>query len=905
MSLLRSIAGGLRTLFRKAQVSQELDEELNNFLEMAAEEKMKQGMSRKDAIRAVRLERGSLEVTKEVVRSAGWESFVETLWQDLRFATRMLRKNPGFTATAVITLGLGIGLNSAIFSLFDALMLRALPVRDPNAVVNIYQRIQDKAGGYRSFSYPEYVALRESNDVFSGLVAFSWIPAEIETPTRSTADGAEEAQGLLVTADYFSLLGGGVAVGRTFLPEEDDETRGSHPIIVLSHGFWEQHFNSDRSIVGKSVKINGILMTVVGVASAGFVGTEPQTPDFWVPMMMQAQLMPGDDRLGDRGSFWLDVIARLKPGVSRMEAQTGMDVLVNRIASDYLGTNQKVSVDLVAGSFLARPDVRGQVNSFAFLMMASVAMILLIACANVANLSLARAAVRQKEMGVRLSLGASQGRLVQQLLTESLLVALLSGAAGLLLARWLPGALTNLFRPPYEHPINLPIVLDLPVLGYTLLLSLGTAVIFGLIPALRASRTNLSSATKGEITAMGRGSSRLRLHSLLVVIEISVCLVLLLGAGLLIRALGRAETIDPGFDMKHVLTLSMDLNLHGYNKARAAEFHRQLIERLQALPDVKEVAVASLTPLGGVSRAAPVTVTESNDPAGVSQTSVGYWVVSPNYFDSLSIPIVRGRSFGVRDTSKGPPVTIINEAMAWQFWPGRDPIGKRLRPGPASVPFTEVVGVVKNTRGARLWEADQPYVYLPILQGTEGPPIQTEQMGMKLLIRVNGNPDSLSTGVQRIVRALDPNVQVSAATLGKSMERWVWFSQVGAMLSSGLGLLGLFLASVGIYGVMSYSVTQRTHELGIRMALGADKPEILKLILRQCLGITLVGVAAGLLIALAVTRVIAAVLYGVRPTDPATFGGVSLLLTAIALLASYLPARRATRVDPMVALRYE
>lgn len=827
------------------------------------------------------------------------------LFQDVRYALRQLSKSPGYTAVAILTLGLGIGLNSAIFTLFDALTLRPLPISDPERVVNVYQRVQDQPGSYRPFSYPEYLALRQSNAVFSGLVAYSWIPAEVATPGRSGADAGEESHGLLVTANYFPVLGGRAALGRTFLPDED-EAHGAQPVMVLSHGFWEGHFSSDGSIVGKTVKLNGVLMTVIGVASADFVGTEPQTPDFWAPMMMQPQLMPGDSRLGDGRSFWLDLIARLKPGVSHAQAQTGIDALINQVAPDYLGTGHKVSVDLVTGSFLARPDVRGEVDSLAFLVMASVAMMLLIACANVANLSLARCAARQKEIGIRLSLGAGRGRVVQQLLTESFLVALASGVAGLLVARWLPQGVIRLLQPQHEQPITVPLVLDFPVIGYTLLLSAGTAIFFGLLPALRTSRADPNSVAKGEITTFGKAGGRLRLHSLLVGTEISACLVLLLSAGLLARALERAQTVDPGFDMNHVLALSMDLNLHGYDNPRAAEFHRLLIDRLQAVPGIHAVSVASLAPLGGVSRAAPVTAADSNASADQSETSVGYWVVSPNYFTTLSIPIVRGRSFGVRDAGQGPPVAIINEAMARQFWPGQDPLGKRVRPGPPAVPFAEVVGVVKNTRGARLWEADQPYVYLPVLQNNpEGPPTQTEQLGMKMLIRTDGDPDDVSATVLRVVRTLDPSVQGSAAPLGKSAERWVWFSKVGALVSSSLGILGLFFTSLGIYGLISYSVSQRTHELGIRIALGANRSDILRLVLGQGLRVALAGLAVGLAISLAVARVIAAMLYGVKPTDPATFGGVSVLLIAVVLLASYLPARRAAQVEPLVALRCE
>jgi len=628
---------------------------------------------------------------------------------------------------------------------------------------------------------------------------------------------------------------------------------------------------------------------------------EPQLPDFWAPMMMQAQLMPGDDRLHDRNSFWLDAVARLDPGSSRLQAQDAMNGAIRSVAEDYLGAKQDVRVVLTGGAFLGRPDVRSQVNSLAFLVLAPVAMILLIACANVANLSLARAAGKQREMGVRLSLGASGRRIVRQSLTESLLIAMFSGAIGLVLARFLPAMLISLLQPPYEQPFTVDIGVDGRVLAYTVLLSLLTAIVFGLVPALRAAKTNPSLSMKDPIAAFARVGRRSGPISLLVAAEISVCLVLLLGAGLLIRALNRAQTIDIGFETKNVLSVSLDLNVHGYDDRSAAEFNRRLTERLEALPEVQSSSVVSLVPLGGVSRAVPA----SNNAETHLSASVGYWVVSPTYFSTLGIPIVRGRSFDEQDTRQGRSVAIINEAMARQFWPGQDPLGKQLRPGPPSVPFVEVVGVARNTRGARLWEADQPYLYLPLLQTTDGPPVQTEQLGMKLVVRTKGNPDVVSPMVLRTIRTIDPNVKPTIITLEKSAGRWLWFSQVGATLSSTLGLIGLLLASAGIYGLMAYSVEQRTHELGIRMALGADRNAILKLIVGQGLRITLWGMGIGLGVAVALTRTIAAMLYGVKPTDAPTFAAVVSVLTVVALAAAYVPARRAAKGDPIAALRCE
>ena len=890
------------SLFRRRRPVDDLEEEIRSHLEMEEQENLESGMPPEEAHYAALRRFGNVTLAQERSREMwGWQS-VETLWQDLRYGARQLRRNPGFTAVAVFTLTLGIGLNTTIFTLFDAVTLRPLPVKDPTTVVNVYQRIQGEPGSYRSFSYPEYVALRDSNSVFSGLVAYSWIPIEIDS--GATTAEAEEAHALLVSGNYFTVLGGEAVLGRTFTPEED-QAPGAYPVVVLSHAFWKQHFDSDPATVGKSVKLNGIRFTVVGIAGQDFVGTEPQIPDLWVPLTMQGQLMPRDDRLPDRGSFWLEVVARLRPSVSIRQASAAMDVLINRFSRDYLGTSEQASITLTPGSFVARPDVRGQVDSLAFLVMAAVGMVLLIACANVANLMLARATGRRKEIAIRLSLGATRRRLIQQLLTESSLVALLGGGFGLLLAYWMPNLLIEALKPPYEQPIALHLGLDIPILGYTLLLSLITGAAFGLAPALQASKPNLLSAIKDGGNPFGQGLSRSRLHNLLVVAETSICVVLLMGAGLLVRALKRAQTVNLGFDAKHVLVVALDLDLHGYDDIRAAEFHRELTEQLQTLPGVKSVSLASLAPLGGISRGAPITIGGRETSASLSSLSVNYWVVSPNYFETLGVPIVRGRNFSVLDTRGGPPVAIVNEAMARQFWPGGDPVGKRLRPGPPSVPFAEIVGVVKNTRGARLWEADEPYVYLPILQTTEGPPVQTGQLGMKLLVRAEANPGTVAAMLPRVVKRLDPNVQASSTLLVKSVGRWVWFSQVGAILSSGLGLLALLLAAVGIYGVMSYSVTQRTHEMGIRMALGASQDDVLKLVVGQGVRLTLLGAAIGLLISLAATRVIAGMLYGVKPTDPVTFVSVSLLLTAVALLACYIPARRATKVDPMVALRYE
>lgn len=902
--MLSDLSFRLRSLFRHSAVEGELDEELRFHVEHQVEKYIRAGLTREEALRRTRIEFGGLDQVKEDCRDARGVSFLESLIQDLHFGFRTLRRSPGFTIVAILTLALGIGLNSSIFTIFDAAAFQPLRVKDPSTIVDVYQSVQGEAVSYRSFSYPEYVALRNLNGVFSGMITYAWTQVELSVKNEGQDSEAEEMQGLLVSGNYFSVLGGEAAQGRMFSSDEDWNSN-SEPVIVLSHSLWVRRFNSDPGVVGETVRINGHQFTVLGVARQDFVGTEPQVPDFWAPLTTQPQMTPANDELHDRGSFWLQVIARIKPGVSLAGAQASMDVLINRLAGDYLGTTQRSTIILTPGTLIARPDERSQINSLAFVVLGAVGLILLIACANVVNLLLARAAGRQKEFGIRLSLGATRRRLIRQLLTESCLIAIISGGIGLVWARWLPGVLLQLLQPRYEEPVALPLTLDLPVLGYTLIAMLVTMAICGLAPALRFSKVDQLPAMNESSNIFGQRLTRSRLQNLFVSAEICVSLVLLLSAGLLVRALQRALTVDPGFDMNHVLVVSLDLDQHGYDEARAEEFHSELKQRLQAVPGVKSISVVSIAPLGGVSRAASITVAGGNGRVGAPNELFDFWVVSPNYFETMGISVLQGRGFDLQDATGGPSAAMINEAMARQVWPGESAVGKLLRLGPPTVPYARIVGVVKNTRGARLWEEDKPYVYLPIIQGKDGPPIQTEQLGMKLLVRTEVSPAIVAPTVSRIVKAFDPGIQANCTLMAKSRDRWLWFSEVSATLASSFGLLALVLAGVGIYGVMSYSIGQQMREMGIRIALGATRSDILMVVMSQGLRVSLVGVGIGLVLSLAAVRIFSRMLYGVSVTDPATFVTVPLFLMAVAFLGCYVPARRAMQVSPSITLRYE
>ncbi|HWF92521.1 MAG TPA: ABC transporter permease [Terriglobales bacterium] len=818
--------------------------------------------------------------------------------QDAKYALRQLARNRVFSIVAISTLALGIGLNTSIFGVFDELVLRPLPLRNAAEIVNAYQSTQNDHGHYRPFSYPEYVALQDSNEALSGLAAYSWEPVEVDINHQDRF----AAQGLLVSGNYFSVLGEETSLGRAFLP---DEAQVFHalPVVVLSHSFWQRQFHSDKDVVGRVLSLNGVMVTVIGVASPQFAGTEPQIPDFWAPLALQAQLTPANPLLNDRASFWLQLVGRLRPSVSLTQAQARMSGLLHGLAPEVLENANRSSILLTPAVLLSRPDERAAIGSDLLLILAAVSIILLITCINVAGLVLARAATRRPEIGVRLSLGASRYRLIRQLLIENLLIAFAGGVAGLFLAWWLPTFFARILQPPYEQPFFLPANLDYRIFLYTAFLSTIAGVAVGLVPALQASKYNLVPLLTNHASRFGIRFGRSRLHRILVIAETSLCLILLMAAGLLVRALQRAQQIDLGFDGAHVLTASLDLGAHGYNNARAAEFHRQFAERLRNLPGVQSVSLVSLPPLGGISRAGSITV--SGREVADSSRLWDYWVVSPNYFETLQIPVLKGRAFVPEDARGNSNAAIVNEAMARDLWLGQNPIGKRFRLGPTSVPFTEVVGVVPNTRGARLWEADKPYVYLPVLEKTQGPVIQTRQLGMKFLIRVDGKPEIIAAMLPKVASALDPNVRVSATPLESSIGRWLWFSRIGALLSGALGLVALMLAAIGIYGLMSYSISQRTREIGIRIALGADRNRIRWLALNEGLRLCLLAIAIGAGMAFPAMRIISGLLYGLGPIDFVSFAGVSLLLGGVAMLAAYLPARRAAKVDPMVALRYE
>ena len=829
-----------------------------------------------------------------------WE---DEMFQDLRFGARMLLQSKGFTAVAVLSLALGIGANTAIFSLADALLWRALPATGNDRLFTLVRG--DGSGG--PFSYPDYVDYRDRNRVFTGLAAYESVPLAFGNGDRSGV-----VMGELVTGNFFEVLGVRMAQGRAFLPEED-RTPGAHPVVVVSHDFWQRSLGGDPQLIGKALRFNNQSFTVIGVAVAGFVGVSiPGRADVWVPMMMQAAAKPsGGPGLNERQVDILGAIGRLKPGISRAHAEAELETINRQLQQAYPAPNlwnldaaafqQSRRLTLTPAQGTLNSGLRQIVTQAATLATVVAGIVLLIACANVANLLLARAGARRKEIAIRLAVGAGRLRLIRQLLTESLLLALLGAAAGLLLAVWINQLLMSV-QPPFPPPMELKadLRLDGRALGFTLLLSMLTGVIFGLAPAWAATRPDVVPALKDEAGTSG-GLRRFSLRNLLVVAQVAMSLVLLIGAGLFIRSLRYTQAIDPGFDTSNGLVMMLDLGQQWYSEERGRQFYQQLVERLAATPGVRSVAISDFLPLGFMGRFDQISAEGQPPITDGPPITANRHGVGLRYFETMGIPFLRGRDFTSQDTPSSERVAIINQSLARGLWPNRkdigEVIGRRIRLVPDSnAPWNVIVGVAGDCKYFGLREERQSGVWTPLAQ--EYAPF------FQAVVRTTAETPGVVAAIRREVAALDPNLPIqNLITLRDHVGLWLWTAEMSAGLVTALGGLGLLLAAIGLYGVMSYAVARRTREIGIRMALGAQARDMRKMIIGQGVRLTLAGMAIGLAAAFAVSRLAANLLYGVSSRDPITFVVVPMTLAAVALLACYVPARRVTKVDPMIALR--
>ena len=811
---------------------------------------------------------------------------MERLLQDIRFGLRQLLRKPGFAALAIISMALGIGANTSIFSLLDTALLRPLPVHEPSQLVELYGTLHNGAD-ITLQSYPNYKDYRDRNTVLSGLCAYRVVVSAL-----SHGGSNQRVWGYLVSGNYFDVLGVKPALGRGFLPEED-ATPGSRPVAVLSHGCWERRFGANPAIVGQTVQFNGRAFTVVGVAPKGFIGTEvAYQAEFYIPMMMGKEIEPGSTWLERRTSDNSFVVGRLKPGFTTAQAQAELQTLTAQLAKDYPENAGRGLVLSKPGLFL--PEIRNAVFGFAGILTAVGALVLLLACVNLANLLLARATERRKEIAVRLAVGASRKRLVRQLLTESLLISCAGGLCGAGLAALINSSIRNL-RLPVDVDLLFDLRTDWRVLTFTLLLSLATGILFSLIPALQSSKPQLVPALKDETSMAGFRRSRLR--NGLVVVQVALSLVLLISAALIVRGLQAAQKVRPGFTPENRVALSFDLPLQGYDEARGRGFYDQVLQRAAALPQIESVAVTDNLPLGLNYNSATIYV-EGAEFTSMSNLPLGIPIsVGPGYFETMGIPL-RGRDFRMDENKVENRVAVVNETFARRFFPGQDPIGKRFNYGGPDKPFWEIVGVVPDGKYTSLGEDPKAAVYQPFFRDYEG--------GATVIAKVRGDARAGLNALKQVVQQLDPALPIySQKTLTEHMGTSLFPARMAAIALGSFGVLALVLAAVGIYGVMSHVVAGRTREIGLRMALGAQLSDVQMLIVRQGMWLAAIGSLIGLALALTGARLLKSFLYGVSATDPITFTGIGLLLLTIALLACWIPARRASRVSPMIALRAE
>jgi predicted permease len=917
VSLLRSLASGLRAIFNKERRSREMDEELQGFLDASAAEKLRRGMTDFDARRAARVEMASMESVKHKVAMAGWESTAAGIWQDVLYSLRTLAKSPGFTIIAILSLALGIGANTAIFTLINNLMLKSLPVHDPRLLVAFGK----EAGSCRCdgfgpgpldiFTYDFYQRI-ENQSPFQGISAYSSFLTQVSVRLASSDSGpAIQAMSHLVSGNFFSVLGAESILGRTFTPSDADAP-GRSPVAVISHRYWQQVLAADPGVIGKTITINGTLFTIIGVMPPRFYGVDliKEAPDMWLPLTMQQEVTLQPSLLEPHGLFWMHLMARRKPDTDMKKAQAWVTSQLQQFMTDREGARitdqrkqeiQKMYVDLQPGDRGAS-SLREQYQQPLNLLMGVVGLVLLIACANLANFLLARAATREREISIRMALGSSRARIVRQILTEALLLSLSGGALGLLLAFWGTRMLIHFVVSGATHTA-LSATPDVHVLAFTLGISLMTGLLFGIAPAWRVSRidSNPAQSATARTSSAGSGRSSRLLPKTLVTGQVMLSVILLAGAGLLLRTLRNLQQQDLGFNHQNVLLMMFNAKFAGYKPEQLNALYEKMLDHMGTLPGVRSATLSGAPPISGGTWGSPIVV-RGHSPAPDESTMTLLNRVAPHYFETLGIPLLRGRTIGPEDTATSLKVAVVNQSMADYFFPHGDAIGHSFTvDDPAVKGAFEIVGIVRDAKYNSPREKPQRMTYLSVMQLTGD-----LNYAYWLQLQTVGDPAKVTDEARLALAEIDPNLPVlQLMTIGEQVDHRLDNEMLISQLSSFFSLLALSLVCIGLYGVMTYSVLCRTNEIGIRLALGARTRRVLWMILKESLLLLAIGVALGVPASLAITHAIRAVFFGLSPYDPITLAGAILVITAVTLLAAYFPARRAAKVDPMVALRYE
>jgi putative ABC transport system permease protein len=884
MIWLRMAAGAIRALFCGKRDEKELEDELGSYIQAATEEKMRDGMGPEAAWRAARAETGSTAAIRDYVRDAGWESLLEDLWHDLGYGIRLLRNNLGFTLVAVLTLAMGIGLNAAVFSAVYAVLINSLPYPHPDRLVMVWERVHlPTYNSERNDPTPgDFADWKGASTVFQDMAAIRY-----RSFSLTGAGEPQQVEGEAVSSSLFSVVQVKPELGRTFTAEED---RVGAKVVVMGHELWASRFGSDPAIVGKAILLDDEGYTVIGIMPPGFHFPDPDDR-LWVPISFSTA------ELANRGSHYLRIVGRLQPGVTLAQADAQLQAIAARMTALYPQTNTGETVNLVS----LRDQVVGAVQKTLLVLLGAVGLVLLITCVNLANMLLARASARRREMAIRTALGASPARIARQVVTESVLLAGLGGTLGLVLAAEVAGGLRLL--NPSSVPRANEIVIQWPVFLFTAIVSLLTGILFGIAPALACARSNVQDAMRRSLRERG-SNSRLSARNLLVVAQTALGVMVIVGAGLLLRSFMRLQQTPLGFQPQQLLTLRVIPRGEKYQLSQQrTAFYQQVMERIEALPGVRSAAAVSFIPLtfAGGSKGFTVEGREAAQPGQLPMAD--YDVVTPGYFRTLQTPLLAGRDFTWSDTPQSQAAILINQSMARRYWGHQDPIGRRIKECRAeqSCPWLTVIGIVGDMREYDVPRTPRPTVYFPATQFASPRGVLRDWV-----IRTSGDPLNVAQSVREAIRSVDATLPVSRVqTMEQVRSASIMPQQFSLVLFGSFALLALLLAAVGIYGVVSYAVSRSTHEIGVRMALGANARAVLAMVLGNALRLALAGIAIGVLAALAASQVMSALLFGVSAADPLTFVGVALLVAAVTLTASYIPARRAARVDPLVALRYE